>query len=409
MAPINVLWVIDHVCYDGSLHGGGRLYRDVLPRFDRERVRVVPCMLRADETTRRLFADSAVPVRILDKGKFDPSTLGALLRLIRSVDIDVLHLHCYGASTFGRLAAVVTGVPAIIHDYDTDVYFPYPWYLWVSDRVLAPVTRAAIAASPMVRRFLIRKRRIAGDRVVTLLHAVSPDKYRAILGERRRRARAALGIEDSTAVAGTVTKLGPQRGNEELLRAAAEVLKSLPDAAFVLAYKPTFFHRLPSQRYVEVPRADAARWAADLEALARELGIEKSVRLLPWPENIDEIVGACDLMVAPFLSERFSSVHVLEAMAMGKPVIATDIGELREVVRPGVNGYLVAPGDVKELGETIGRVLGSPPELDRLGRGARAEAEQYSADAYAGRLQELYRALAAGGAVGETVTGAERA
>jgi hypothetical protein len=153
MPRTNVLWVIDHVCYDGSLHGGGRLYWNVLPRFDAERFRIVPCMLRASETIRHVFAKSSVPVRILDKGKFDPTTLWTFLRLIKEENIHVMHLHCYGASTFGRLAGMLTGVPSIIHDYDTEVYFPYPWYLGLTDRLLAPRTRAAIAASPMVRLF----------------------------------------------------------------------------------------------------------------------------------------------------------------------------------------------------------------------------------------------------------------
>ena len=52
MKKLNVLWAIDHVCYDGSLHGGGRLYWNVLPHFDPERVRVVPCLLRASDTIR---------------------------------------------------------------------------------------------------------------------------------------------------------------------------------------------------------------------------------------------------------------------------------------------------------------------------------------------------------------------
>ncbi len=62
-------------------------------------------MLRADDTIRQVFEDSPVPVRTLDKAKFDPRTLATFLRLIRKERIQVMHLHCYAASTFGRLAA----------------------------------------------------------------------------------------------------------------------------------------------------------------------------------------------------------------------------------------------------------------------------------------------------------------
>ena len=183
MSRINVLWVIDHVCYDGSLHGGGRLYWNVVPQFDSERFNVVPCLLRASETIREVFKQSPVSVRTLDKGKFDPTTLGTFLRLIKEESIDVMHLHCYAASTFGRLAGLLTGVPTIIHDYDTEVYFPYPSYLGIADRALSPVTRLAIAASPMVRDFLRNKRKINRGRIRMMPHAIPQEKYRPVPSE----------------------------------------------------------------------------------------------------------------------------------------------------------------------------------------------------------------------------------
>jgi len=397
MSRINVLWMIDHVCYDGSLHGGGRLYWNVLPRFDSSRFHIVPCMLRASETIRQVFATSPVPVRILDKGKFDPTTLGTFLRLIREENIHVMHLHCYGASTFGRLASLITGVPAIIHDYDTEVYFPYPWYLRLADRMLAPATPSAIAASPMVREFLMRKRKIGRERIRMMFHAVPAEKYASVSRERVQVIKGLLGVNGRTRIVGTVTKLGPQRGNEYVLTAAAAVLKVFPDLLFLILYKPTYFHRLPNQSYVPVSGADIQGKAMDLEGLAETLGIRKNVRFIEWPENVDAWISACDLIVAPFLSDRFSSVNLLEAMAMGKPVVATDVGEQREIIDHGIDGYLVPPGDVKEMTERILQLLTKPEALDQMSRCARAKAERYSADAHVENLQRLYTELAAKG------------
>jgi glycosyltransferase involved in cell wall biosynthesis len=393
MSQINVLWAIDHVCYDGSLHGGGRLYWNVLPHFDSKQFHIVPCMLRASETIRQIFTKSPVPVRILDKGKFDPTTLWTFLRLIRKENIHVMHLHCYGASTFGRLASLITGVPAIIHDYDTEIYFPYPWYLRVADRVLGPTTRGAIAASPMVRDFLIRKRGIESGRIRMMLHAIPPEKSATVTRESILRTRERLGTDGNTRIVGTVTKLGPERGNEYLLKAAGEVLKAFPGVIFVLVYKPTYYHRLPNQNYVQIVRVDTEHSATKLKVLAKEMGIEKSVRFIEWPESVDELISACDFIVAPFLSERFSSVTLLEAMAMGKPVIATDIGEQREIIVNGMNGYLVSPGNVEELAGKILALLTQPEELERLNHGATVMAEGYSLTAYVQRLQRLYLEL----------------
>ena len=393
MSRINVLWMIDHVCYDGSLHGGGRLYWNVVPRFDSNRFRIVPCMLRASDTIREVFANSPVAVKILDKRRFAPTTLWTFVRLIRKENIQVMHLHCYGASTFGRLASLITAVPAIIHDYDTEIYFSYPWYLRVADRLLAPITHNAIAASPMVRDFLIRKRKIEGGRIRTMFHAVPSEKYAPVSPERVHAIKGLLGVNGRTRIVGTVTKLGPQRGNDYVLTAAAAALKVLPDLLFLLVYKPTYYHRLPNQNYVPVSGADIQGKAMDLEALAETLGISKNVRFIEWPENVDEWISACDLVVAPFLSDRFSSVNLLEAMAMGKPVIATDVGEQREIVDHGIDGYLVRPGDVKEMTERILQVLTKPEEQDQMGQRARKKAEEYSVGAYVQRLGRLYEEL----------------
>jgi glycosyltransferase involved in cell wall biosynthesis len=393
MSRINVLWVIDHVCYDGSLHGGGRLYWNVLPRFDANRFQVIPCMLRGSDEIQEVFTKSLVPVRILDKGKFDPTTLWTFLQLIREGNIHVMHLHCYGASTFGRLASLITGVPAIIHDYDTEIYFHYPWYLRVADRLLAPVTPSAIAASPMVRDFLISKRKIGRERIRMMFHAIPSEKYAPISRERVQAIKGILGVNGRTKIIGVVTKLGPQRGTEYVLRAAAAALQVLPDLLFLIVYKPTYFHRLPNQSYVPVSGADIQGRAMDLEGLAETLGIRKNVRFIEWPENVDEWISTCDLIVAPFLSDRFSSVNLLEAMAMGKPVVATDVGEQREIVDHGIDGYLVPPGDVKEMTESILQVLTRPQKLDQMGQQARKKSEEYSVDAYVRVLERLYEEL----------------
>ena len=166
---------------------------------------------------------------------------------------------------------------------------------------------------------------------------------------------------------------------------------------FVLIYKPTLFHRLPDKKYVEVTRADTEGQIALVMDEVERAGIREHVRLIEWPENVDELISACDLMVAPFLSARFSSVYLLEAMAKGKPVIATDLGEQRDVIKDGVNGFLVRPGDLQELSSRISQLVSDPEELARLARGARSEADKYSADAYARRLENLYTELAGNG------------
>lgn len=392
MKKINVLWAIDHVCYDGSLHGGGRLFWNILDRFDASRFQIFPYMLRANDTLRSLFQDAPVPVKILDKGKFDPTTLNTFLQIIKENNIQLMHLHCYASSTFGRLAGLLKGIPTIIHDYDTEVYFPYPSYLKLADWLLAPTTDGAIAASPMVRRFLREKRNIDKTRIKTMFHAIPSEKFDSIKGERRSALRRQLGLNPETKVLGTVTKLGPQRGNELLIEAFSQVATTQPNSALIIIYKLTRFHRLPNKNYVEVAQADLDNAVNRLHQLAEKLGISEQVHLLEWSDNIAEWANILDIFITPFLSERFSSVHLLEAIAQGQPVIATDLGEPREIIKDGENGYLIPPGDVDALAAKALKLL-QPDTLAAFSPQARLTAEQYSIQSYVQKLQDLYTEL----------------
>jgi len=246
-----------------------------------------------------------------------------------------------------------------------------------------------------MRDFLKKRRRIDGSKIRMMFHAVPAEKYVPICGERIAELRERLGINGNARVIGTITKLGPERGNEYLLKAAKEVLKVSRDTHFVIVYKPTYYHSTPEAYEGMSSIHDGAAMKAELVDLAKKLGIQNKVHFMESLDDPDEMVSICDLVVAPFLNERFSCVNILEAMSKGKPVIATNMGEQREVIKDGVNGYLVPPGDVKELAKKILKVLAEPEKLDQLSRQARTIADHYSVDAYVQTLQQWYTELAA--------------
>ncbi len=392
--PLNVLWLIDHVCWDGSLHGGGRLFYNLLPEFDPERVRVIPCFLRASDDVRRVFADAPVPPIILDKAKYDPTTLAAILGLCRRHSIDVMHLFCYASSTFGRLVGAILGIPTVIHDFDTQIYFPYPLYLKIADRLLAAGTRRAIAASPLCRSYMRDVRRIPADRIELMPHAIPEEKF-APAGSREE-ARAALGWEPDEIVFCAATKLGPDRGNETLLRAFARVVAEQPRARLVIVYKPTYYHRVP-ESYAGISWIhDTAYMRAEIQKLADELGLGANVRFVESLDHPDPYVTASDVTVVPFEDERFSSVHLLEACARGRPAVVTDLGEQREVIQHERSGLRVPPSDEAALAAAMLRLAADESLRRRLGEGAATRAAEFRVKAVADRLAQLYEDLAAG-------------
>ena len=392
--PLHVLWLIDHVCWDGSLHGGGRLFYNLLPAFDPQRVVVLPYFLRASDEVRRVFASAPVPVTVLDKARYDPTTLVTLARICRRHAIDVMHLFCYASSTFGRAVGALLRIPTVIHDFDTQIYFPYPLYLRIADRDFAGGTGRAIAASPMCRAYMRDVRHVPADRIELMAHAVPEEKFSA--QPTREQARADLGWEPDATVFCAVTKLGPDRGNETLLHAFAKVRASRPLARLAIVYKPTYYHRVP-ESYAKIPWIhDTAYMREQIQKLAAELGIAASVRFVESLDHPDPYVAASDVAIVPFEDERFSSVHLLESCALGRPAIATDLGEQRELIENERSGLLVPPKDEAALAAAMARLADDPALRVRLGEGAAARAREMRVGAVARRLADLYERLAAG-------------
>lgn len=406
MSALNVLWVIDHICYDGAIHAGGRLYWHLLPAFDPARVRVHPYFLRAKPEVLDAFVDAPVAVTNLAKGKYDPTTLTTLHRLARAHRADVLHLFCHASSTFGRIVAAITGIPTVIHDFDSEVYFPSPGYLGAVDRLLAPFTGHALAASSACRDYMRAKRRIPAERIDVLAHAIPRERFTLAARLDRAAARAELGWRDDEVVFFTPTKLGIDRGNEYLLRAFARVAAERPGARLVVWYKPTYYHRVPKE-YAGLPGLhDVPAMRHALETLAAELGLADRVTLVEAAhpaEMPDRYYAACDAIVAPFLHPRFSSVDLFEGLAHGRPAVATALGTQGELLHDGRDALLVPPGDEAALAAALRRLVDEPDLRLRLGDAAAELARGWSVDAWARRLTAIYERLAmAGGAGGES-------
>src|SRR5580704_11386607 len=262
--PLNVLWLIDHVCFDGSLHAGGRLYMNVLPRVDPNRVKIHPYFLNASDAVTKAFKEAKHPVVNLAWSKYDVLSPLRVGRLVRRHKIDVMHLFCFGASAFGRVASIWNRVPTVIHEFDTPTYGPYPKMFKLADRLLAGRTDFALAASTHCRDFVHEQRSVPREKIEVLYHAVPREKFAIAQTLDRASARRSLGCGSDDVVFLTVTKLGPDRGTDTLLAAFAEVRKQVPTARLYLTYLPTLYHRVPV-KYQHIP------WVSDPVAMRRRI------------------------------------------------------------------------------------------------------------------------------------------
>ena len=370
--PLRILQVCDHLGWEGSrMHGVKRLFAWMIPRFDRTRYDVSLVSLRKRDLSEETLDALGIDIQYLHKSKFDPATLTALLKIIDRKQIDVLHLHGYGATTFGRLAAKMRGLPAILHEHAnlTDT----PWFQKVADRLLAPSTDLAIAVSKSTADFVVRARQMPPERVKVVYLGVPLEEFsRPRSADEIRDARAELGVSPDDMAIGTVTRLHDSKGNSYLVDAARLVVNQRPNARFFL--------------FGEGPLL------GELEAQARALGLGDRFLFGGFTRDVARTLSAFDISAFPSLWEG-TPLTVFEALAMGKPIVATDADGLIDVLTPEHDAVIVPKRDSAALAGAIVRLMDSPADRQRLSAAARQTGQHYDIAAFVRKMERLYDLL----------------
>lgn len=370
--PLNILHVCDHLGWEGSrMHGVKRLFAWMIPRFDASRFRVSLVSLRKRDLSEETLDALGIDITYLERGKFDPRTLFALLRVIDAKQIDVLHLHGYGATTFGRVAAAMRGIPVVLHEHAN--LTSTPWFQRVADWILKGYTDVAIAVSKSTAEFLIGARLMPANRVKVVYLGAPLDEFgQAITSQDRAAARTALGVGPDDVVMGTVTRLHDSKGNEYLVEAARLVIDARPQARFFVFGEGPLLESLQQQ-------------AAELKLGDRFVfgGFVKDVR---------GVLAAFDMSVFPSLWEG-TPLTVFEALGAARPIVATDADGLMEVLTPDVDALIVPKRDARALADRMIRLMDDPALRDRLGAAARRTAESYDITAFVRKMERLYDIL----------------
>src|SRR5262245_44714856 len=188
------------------MHGVKRLFSWMIPRFDQARFNVSLVSLRKKDLSEETLDALGIDITYLERGKFDPFTLPAMLRLIDRKGIDILHLHGYGATTFGRAAAAIRRTPTILHEHAN--HTETPWSQKVADRALDPFTDIALAVSESTRDFVVNARLIPPGKVRVVYLGVPLDDFsRPRSQDEIGAARRELGIGPNEFAVGTITRL----------------------------------------------------------------------------------------------------------------------------------------------------------------------------------------------------------
>lgn len=288
----------------------------------------------------------------------DLAALFELMRVIATGRYDVVHTHTSKAGLLGRVAAKLAGVRAIVHSPHGHIFAPLAnipgvsgrpvmkkIFYWV-ERVAARFCDHIVCLSENEKRELLGMHLAMPGRVSVIRNAVDVAALREAAGRNCERK---LRLPASSFVIGVAGRLTAEKGVSVLLTAMKEVLVRVPGARLVIA-------------------GDGPERAA-LEQQARDLGIADAVDFLGMRTDLPRVLATLDVFVLPSLYEGFGLV-LLEAMAVGTPVIATRVGGVPEVVEDGVTGLLVPPADPGKLAKAILRLERDAELAETLVKGA---------------------------------------
>jgi glycosyltransferase involved in cell wall biosynthesis len=310
-------------------------------------------------------------------------------RIIRGVHPDVVHTTLFEADVAGRIAAVGTGVPVAtslvntpyepVRLEDANVSARKLQLIQVLDGLTARhLTTHFHAITGAVRDAAVRDLRLDPAHITVIERGRDPRRLGEPNPERRLQARRALGVDPDALTLVTLGRQEFQKGQWHLIEAMPKILAEHPDAVLLLAGR-------------EGNVSDRLRRAAS------DAGLEEAVRFLGHRDDAPEILAAGDVFVFPSLYEGLGGA-LIEAMALGLPIVASDLPAVREVVEPDRNALLVRAGSPQDL---AGAVLTLASDLERRRRmGERGRAifqERFTLERSARRMLELFERVASEG------------
>ena len=306
----------------------------------------------------------------------DLMALWELVRLIKREKYDIIHTHNSKAGFIGRLAGKISGIPIIIHTVHGFAFhaFEKSWcrklFIYLERFAARFADRLIVVSEPLEEWGLelnIGKR----SQYITIYDGIEIEKFTLDFDIAKKKQE--LGIKVDDLVVGVVAKLWEGKGHECILYAAKEIMKRTPNVKFMFVGEGYLRDRL--------------------EERVKDLGLGDYIIFTGFRADIAEINAIFDIAVLASFFEGLGRV-LLEAMVLAKPVVATRVGGIVDVVDDGENGFLVEPNDSDALAEAIIKLLSDEELRFKMGEAAKNKIDRrFSAETMVSKIKELYGAL----------------
>jgi glycosyltransferase involved in cell wall biosynthesis len=302
-----------------------------------------------------------------------PFAILAFRRLIVEHQADILHVNSSKDSWIGSIAAqLVRPRPKVVRSR----HISTPLNRNLATRLLYRrlLDRIIVTGCELTRRGLVERDGLPPNRVVAFPIGIDVEEFRPAPPVHNLRRE--LGLPPEQKLVGLISYLRAYKGHDYFIEAAASVLSRVKDATFLIVG--------------EGPEE------GNIRSRIMQAGVTEGVRMLGFREDLLEVFRSLDLFVMPSIEADTIPQVLMQAMALGLPVISTTVGSIPDVVHSGETGWLVAPRQAGELAVAIVRLLADPMLSRTLGKAARELVERdYSLDRMVDRLESVYRSVIA--------------
>ena len=379
MQNLKILFVIDSL-------GTGGAERDLAEKLSQlARFNVTPIVVslrRREEGVQEDLQRLGFDVRILNTSGLIGRLMG-VRRILRTERPDVIQTVLFHSDLVGRLAAIGTSAKVISRLVNTDYDkirvhdpsvrpFRFRMARLIDSWTARHLTHQIYANSNAVKTAAMRDLRIPPEKITVLEESRDASRLGHPSYQRRKLARVRLGIDENQEVLVNIGRQDYQKGQRYLLEAMAMLISTRPRLVLLVAGR-------------------SGDVSGELERLRDRLGLKERVCFLGHREDVPEILAAADLFVFPSFYEGLPGA-VIEAMALGLPIVASDIDPVRETVEEGRNALLVKPGSPSELASAIERLLEDRLTAQAFGRrGREIFDERFTLEQSMPRLLAFYR------------------
>ena len=368
-----IIWVID------ALHPGGaeQLMPTLLTNFDKEKfeMRVCVLMVKSGNPISREITDQGIPVDLVQVSSLkNPINLFKLIAYFNKHQPDLIHTQLQFSDILGSIAAKIKRKPSVstLHTLDdiVDEHGSSFWRKKLNWLVLQKFCDQIITVSDKTKEHHIRAGKLSEDKIKTVYNGIQLSRFQghsqSTLAEKKR----ALHINPDHNIITTIAVLREAKGIQYMINALPEILDQYPNTTYLIVGE--------------------GKYGGHLQDMIASRQLENHIVMAGHRTDIPDILAISDLFVLPSLGDALPTV-LIEALAAGAPIIATDVGGIPEIIRHEKNGLLVPPADAKKLADACIQLIQNKEKSKQFSvAGLKTAREQFDVKNQVRQLENIY-------------------